>query len=68
MGKILKFEDLEIWQKARENCQYIEYLIQNTRLKVIFHLKIKLIEVQGLLWIILQKDLREMEIKSLYIF
>ena len=39
MGKILKFEDLEIWQKARENCQYIEYLIQNTRLKVNFSLK-----------------------------
>ena len=39
MAKILKFEDLEIWQKARENCQFVEFLIQNTNLKTNFALK-----------------------------
>jgi len=39
MGKILKFEDLEIWQNARVICQFIEYLIQNTTLKTNFSLK-----------------------------
>jgi four helix bundle protein len=39
MGKILKFEDLEIWRLARETCQYIEFLIQNTNLKTNFSLK-----------------------------
>ena len=33
MARIDKFEDLEIWQKAREICQYIELLIQTTSLK-----------------------------------
>ena len=33
MGKIQKFEDLEIWSLAREICQLVEYLIQNTNLK-----------------------------------
>ena len=32
MSKILKFEDLEIWQKSREVCQYIEVLFQETKL------------------------------------
>lgn len=39
MGKILKFEDLEIWRLAREICQYIEFLIQNTNLKTNYSLK-----------------------------
>ena len=39
MAKILKFEDLEIWQKAREICQFIEDLIQNTALKTNYSLK-----------------------------
>ena len=39
MGKILKFEDLEIWRLAREICQNIEYLIQNTNLKTNYSLK-----------------------------
>jgi len=39
MGKILKFEDLEIWQKARELCQYVELLIQSTTLKTNYSLK-----------------------------
>jgi hypothetical protein len=33
MAKIEKFEDLEIWRLAREICQKIEFLIQNTNLK-----------------------------------
>ena len=33
MGKIQKFEDLEIWSLAREICQLVEFLIQNTNLK-----------------------------------
>lgn len=33
MARIDKFEDLEIWQKAREICQYVELLIQTTSLK-----------------------------------
>ena len=32
MGKIQKFEDLEIWSLAREICQLVEFLIQNTNL------------------------------------
>lgn len=32
MSKILKFEDLEIWQKSREVCQYVEVLFEETKL------------------------------------
>lgn len=39
MAKIDKFEDLEIWQKARELCQYVELLIQTTTLKTNYSLK-----------------------------
>ena len=39
MARINKFEDLEIWQKAREICQYVEVLIQTTSLKTNFSLK-----------------------------
>lgn len=39
MAKINKFEDLEIWQKAREICQYVEVLIQTTSLKTNYSLK-----------------------------
>jgi len=39
MAKINKFEDLEIWQNARELCQYIEHLIQTTTLKTNYSLK-----------------------------
>lgn len=46
MAKIEKFEDLEIWKLAREICLQIEFLIQNTNLKPIIPLKIKLTEVQ----------------------
>ena len=38
-AKINKFEDLEIWQKARELCQYVELLIQTTKLKTNYSLK-----------------------------
>lgn len=39
MSRINKFEDLEIWQKAREICQYVELLIQTTSLKTNYSLK-----------------------------
>lgn len=39
MGKIQKFEDLEIWRLAREICQQIEHLIQTTNLKTNYSLK-----------------------------
>lgn len=39
MARIEKFEDLEIWQKAREVCQYVELLIQTTSLKTNYSLK-----------------------------
>ena len=39
MAKIEKFEDLEIWRLAREICQQIEFLIQNTNLKTNYSLK-----------------------------
>lgn len=39
MGKIQKFEDLEIWRLAREICLQIEYLIQKTNLKTNYSLK-----------------------------
>nr|WP_315148303.1 four helix bundle protein [uncultured Flavobacterium sp.] len=39
MARIDKFEDLEIWQKARELCQYVELLIQTTSLKTNYSLK-----------------------------
>lgn len=32
MSRILKFEDLEIWQKSREVCQYVEVLFEETKL------------------------------------
>ena len=39
MAKINKFEDLEIWQKAREICQFVEFLISSTSLKTNYSLK-----------------------------
>lgn len=39
MGKIQKFEDLEIWSLAREKCQLVEFLIQNTNLKTNYSLR-----------------------------
>jgi four helix bundle protein len=39
MAKIEKFEDLEIWKLAREICQKIEFLIQNTNLNTNYSLK-----------------------------
>ncbi|MBP7396671.1 MAG: four helix bundle protein [Flavobacterium sp.] len=39
MGKIQKFEDLEIWSLAREICQLVEFLIQNTNLKTNYSLR-----------------------------
>ena len=39
MAKINKFEDLEIWQKSRELCQFVEILIQTTQLKTNYSLK-----------------------------
>jgi four helix bundle protein len=39
MAKINKFEDLEIWQKSRELCQFVELLIQTTQLKTNYSLK-----------------------------
>jgi len=32
MGRIDRFEDLEVWKLAREICRYIEELFQNTEL------------------------------------
>ena len=39
MGTIKKFEDLEIWQTAREICLFVEFLIQNTELKTNYALR-----------------------------
>ncbi|MGL5111926.1 MAG: four helix bundle protein [Flavobacterium sp.] len=39
MAKIQKFEDLEIWNLAREICQQVEFLIQNTNLKTNYSLR-----------------------------
>lgn len=39
MPRISKFEELEIWQRAREICQYVELLIQTTPLTTNFSLK-----------------------------
>lgn len=39
MAKIEKFEDLEIWNKAREICVDIEYLFNNTKLGKRYSLK-----------------------------
>jgi hypothetical protein len=68
MAKINRFEDIEIWQKSREICQYVELLIQTTALQQIIHLKIKLTEVRDLLWITLSNDLTETVIGNLYNF
>jgi four helix bundle protein len=32
MAKILKFEDIEIWQQGRAICNYAEYLFEETNL------------------------------------
>ena len=47
MAKINKFEDLEIWQKTREICQFVEYLIQSTALKTNYSLKDKIDRSSG---------------------
>lgn len=39
MEEIQKFEDLEIWSLAREICQLVEFLIQNTNLKTNYSLR-----------------------------
>lgn len=39
MAKITRFEELEIWQRAREICQYVDFLIQTTNLKTNYSLK-----------------------------
>lgn len=39
MAKITKFEDLEIWQLARQLCQQVELLIQTTNLKTNYALR-----------------------------
>jgi four helix bundle protein len=39
MGKIMKFEDLDIWKLSREICCQVEMLIQTTSLKSNFALK-----------------------------
>ena len=39
MKKKKKFEDLEIWSLAREICQLVEFLIQNTNLKTNYSLR-----------------------------
>ena len=39
MATIKRFEDLEIWQLAREICQIVEELIQTTELKINFTLR-----------------------------
>jgi len=39
MAKINRFEDLQIWQLAREICLYVEFLIQTTNLKISYSLK-----------------------------
>lgn len=39
MAKIAKFEELEIWQLAREICRYVDFLIQTTNLKTNYSLK-----------------------------
>lgn len=47
MAKINKFEDLEIWQKARELCQYVELLIQTTQLKTNYSLNAQIDRSSG---------------------
>lgn len=32
MGKVRKFEDLEIWQIARKTCNFVESLFNSTRI------------------------------------
>jgi four helix bundle protein len=39
MAKITKFEDLEIWQLARNICREVEFLIQTTTLKTNYALR-----------------------------
>jgi four helix bundle protein len=39
MASLSNFEELEIWQKAREICQYVDLLIQTTNLKTNYSLK-----------------------------
>lgn len=39
MGKIEKFEDLEVWQRGRLICQYVEELFQKSNLSKNYSLK-----------------------------
>ncbi|RXJ45879.1 four helix bundle protein [Gelidibacter gilvus] len=39
MARIDRFEDLEVWQRAREICQYVEQLFQTTPISKNFRLR-----------------------------
>lgn len=68
MGTVNRFEDLEIWKLSRELCKDIYEIIESTNLKNNFKLCNQIDSSSGRLWIILQKDLKEMEIKNLFSF
>ena len=45
MASIKKFEDLEVWQKAREICKYVEQLFETTKLGV--NISLRNSEIKG---------------------
>ena len=68
MGKIQKFEDLEIWSLAREIFQLFEFLIQNTNLKTNYSLRDQIDRSSGSIMDNIAEGLSEMAIESLFNF
>ena len=65
MATVKIFEDLEIWKLSRILCNDINIVANNTELKKDYRLYNQIDGSSGSVMIILQKDLKEMEIKNL---
>lgn len=68
MATISKFEELEIWQKAREICQYVELLIQTTTLQTNYSLKNQIDRSSGSIMDNIAEGFERMEIENLFNF
>lgn len=67
MGRISKFEELEVWVLARRICLYVEYLFTNTQIQRNFGLKDQMERSSGSIMDNIVRDLIEMEIKNFII-
>lgn len=68
MGRIEKFQDLEVWKLARIICQEIEWLFQNTRLGRNYALRDQMEKSSGSIMDNIAEGLAEVVIRSFIIF